>query len=59
MKKYYQKPEMTIVSLQQAGIICGSIKRIDGGDTGIGYGGGGSGPARGRRFGDGDDDWND
>ena len=51
MKKNYQKPEMKIVGLQQAGIICASLTSID--STGFIYGGGGTGGARARLL----DDW--
>lgn len=30
----------------QSPLLTGSVTDVDGGDTGIGYGGGGSGPAR-------------
>ena len=59
-KKDYQKPEMRVVKIQQqAHLLSGSgVNNVDGGDTGIGYGGGGSGPAKARGFG-GWDDWDE
>ena len=52
-KKAYMKPTMRVVKMQHQGIICTSdpVRSVDGGDTGIDYGGGGSGPARARSFG--------
>ena len=49
MKKSYLKPTMTVVTLQQQGIICTSDVRSVNGNAGIDYGGGGSGPARARQ----------
>ena len=51
-KKAYMKPTMRVVKMQHQGIICTSdpVRSVDGGDTGIDYGGG-SGPARARSFG--------
>ena len=53
MKRVYQKPVLRVVKIQQTHIICASdpVRSVDGGDTGIGYGGGGSGPARARQHG--------
>ncbi|MBR1712349.1 MAG: hypothetical protein IJ722_02955 [Alloprevotella sp.] len=46
-KQIYQKPAMRIVKLQHSQMLCTSgITDVNGGDTGIGYGGGGNGPAR-------------
>ena len=50
MKTTYLKPTMMVVTLQQQGIICTSplsdvSTNLSDGDA-IGYGGGGSGPAR-------------
>jgi len=52
-KKAYMKPDMKVVKMQHQGIICTSdpVRSVDGGDTSIDYGGGGSGPARARSFG--------
>ncbi len=42
MKKLYVTPSLEVVEIQQQGyILTGSIIDINGGDTGIGYGGGG------------------
>ncbi|MBO7116122.1 MAG: hypothetical protein J6V87_03620 [Prevotella sp.] len=54
----YRKPVMWVVMLQnQACLLTGSgdITNINGGDTGIGYGGGGSLPALSPFF----DDWDE
>ena len=62
MKKIYMKPDMKVVKLQHQGIICTSdpVGSVDGGDTGIGYGGGSSGSARARQHGGIDwDDWDE
>ena len=59
-KQAYQKPALRVVKIQQTSIICTSVTvgSVDSGDTGIGYGGGGSGPARARQHGGIDwDDW--
>jgi len=59
-KKAYQKPTMRVVRIQHQQIICTSnVNTVISGDTGIGYGGGGSGPAHARGFGDWDDDWDE
>ena len=39
---------MKVVGLVSATLLDGSVTAVDGGDSGIGYGGGGSGPARGK-----------
>lgn len=43
---------MTVEDMLTETIICGSneVNSVNGGDTGIGYGGGGDGPARGRNY---------
>ena len=60
MKKTYFQPTTMVVLLQQQGIICTSndVSRVSG-NTDIGYGGGGSGPARARQHSgiDWDDEW--
>ena len=62
MKKTYLQPTMMVVTLQQHSIICSSpVNRVstnlDEGDA-IGYGGGGTGPARVKsNTVDWDDDW--
>ena len=59
IKKEYQKPTMNVVLLQhQAHLLAGSVTSVNSGGTDIGYGGGGSGPARARSFG-GWDDWDE
>ena len=61
-KKEYQKPAMRIVRIQHKfQILAGSnpVSSVNSGDTGIGYGGGGSGPAHARGFGGWDDDWDE
>jgi hypothetical protein len=51
MKKTYLQPTMMVVRLQQQSIICSSpVNRVSG-NTDIGYGGGGKGPARARSHG--------
>ncbi|MBQ9559674.1 MAG: hypothetical protein IJ762_07590 [Bacteroidaceae bacterium] len=60
MKKQYQHPTMEVVKTQATYITCTSIDHVDGGDTGITIGGGGSGPARVRNHNidwDDSDDW--
>ena len=60
MKKTYFQPTTMVVTLQQQGIICTSndVSRVSG-NTDIGYGGSGSGPARARQHSgiDWDDEW--
>ena len=48
---------MNVVKIQHSQMLCGSITGVEGGDTGIGYGGGSSGPARSRSYGG--IDWDD
>ena len=63
MKKNYMKPALRVVRIQQkCQILSGSVtsveSSVESGDTGIGYGGGSSGPARARSNGGIDwDDW--
>jgi len=59
MKKNYCKPTMNVVKIQhKCQILAGSVGDVQSGDTGIGYGGGSSGPARARSYGGIDwDDW--
>lgn len=61
MKKNYMKPALRVVRIQQkCQILSGSIRSVESGDTGIGYGGGGNGPARApRRSGIDWDDWDE
>ena len=58
-KQTYQKPAMQVVLLQhQQTLLAGSVDSVNSGDTGIGFGGGDSGPARARSNGGIDwDDW--
>ena len=49
---------MKVVKIAMTSIICTSLDNIDGGDTGIKYGGGSSSTARSRSFG-GFDDWDE
>lgn len=59
IKNIYQKPAMQVVLLQhQQTLLAGSVDSVNSGDTGIGFGGGGSGPARARQF-NGGIDWDD
>ena len=50
-KKAYENPAMRVVKIQQQHIICGSnpVSSVNSGVTGIGFGGGGSVPARARQ----------
>ena len=51
MKKHYVKPLVGIETMEtEQGLLTGSISNIDGGETGIGYGGPGSGPANSREL---------
>lgn len=63
MKTVYQKPTMNVVQIQHQSHIlagsAGSVKSLNSGDTGITYGGGGSGPAHSRSNDDWDDDWDE
>ena len=55
-KQAYMKPAMRVVKIQhQCQILAGSVNGT-GGNTGLGYGGGSSGVARSRSFGDWDDE---
>ena len=59
IKNIYQKPAMQVVMLQhQQTLLAGSVDSVNSGDTGIRFGGGGSGPARARQF-NGGIDWDD
>ena len=56
-RKYYQAPSMLVVSVSTQNLLAGSeVTDVVSGDTGIGYGGGGSGPAYGRSRGNWGDD---
>jgi len=58
MKKTYLQPTMNVVKIQHSQMLCGSITDVKGGD--IGYGGGGSRPARVKsNTVDWDDDWSE
>lgn len=46
-KQTYMKPDMRVLMLQhQHQLLAGSVNNVEGGDSGIGFGGGGDGPAR-------------
>ncbi len=45
MNKRYQKPNLRVVCIENAHIVCGSIKRVES-NAGLTYGGGGNGAAR-------------
>lgn len=56
MKKFYEKPAMRVVRIQQqCHILSGSMNKVDG-NASLKYGGGGSGDARSRGASDWDDD---
>ena len=56
-KKDYQQPEMRVVKIQhQYQLLANSVTDVDSGDTGIGFGGGGSSGGRAPGF-VGFDDW--
>ena len=58
-KKEYQKPTMNVVKIQQAQMLCTSgVDSVNGGDPGIGFGGGSGEVGRARSFG-GFDDWDE
>ena len=61
MKKEYQKPALRIVHIEHQQIICGSdaVTKVESGDAGIGYGGGGNGPNRARQHSVWDEDWSE
>ena len=48
MKKMYVKPTMDVVEYHMSQITCTSVSKVSAGDTGLNYGGGGNGPARGK-----------
>ena len=49
-KKFYAKPTMDVVEYHMSQITCTStsVSKVSAGDTGLRYGGGGSGQARGK-----------
>ena len=49
MKKEYRKPVMKVERIDHDSIICTSVKAFNSGTTGIGFGGGGTGPSRARK----------
>ena len=61
MKKDYQKPAMCIVRIQHQSMVCSSVRSLSSGNTGITYGGAGTGSARVRSDSgfDWDDDWDE
>ena len=48
MKKMYAKPTMDVVEYHMSQITCTSVKHVSAEGTGLEYGGGGNGPARGK-----------
>ena len=48
MKKLYAKPTMDVVEYHLTEITCTSVKSVQSDSTGLKYGGGGNGPARGK-----------
>jgi hypothetical protein len=60
MKKNYVKPSMSVEAITTSIICTSNVRTVDSGDAGIGYGGGGSGPARARGFfGEDGEDWDE
>ena len=57
MKKEYMKPQMEVVEIQTAQMLC--VSKVDslGGNSGLGLGGGSNGAARVRESDDWDDEW--
>ena len=48
-KKFYAKPTMDVVEYHMSQITCTSVRNVSSSsDTGLSYGGGGNGPARGK-----------
>lgn len=47
-KKFYAKPTMDVVEYHMSQITCTSVRSVKSDDTGLSYGGGGNGPARGK-----------
>lgn len=47
-KKFYAKPTMDVVEYHMTEITCTSVKQVSSEGTGLKYGGGGNGPARGK-----------
>ena len=48
-KKIYTAPALSVEEFEMSDIVCGSpVRIVESGDTGLGYGGGGNGPARGK-----------
>ena len=59
MKKNYVTPSMKVVKIQHVtNILQTSVRSLDG-NSGMGYGGAGNGPARSRRRNDSYEDWYD
>ena len=58
MKKEYMKPQMEVVEIQMAQMLCVSGKATTiYGNSDLGLGGGSNGAARGRESDDWDDEW--
>ena len=56
MKKLYQSPEILVVNVHYQKLLATTGVENTSGNSGIGYGRGGSGPAHSRRLGDWDDE---
>ena len=56
MKKQYCQPSSKMIIIEAAQLLAGSVKGIESGETGIKYGGAGSGNARSREGGDWDEE---
>ena len=47
-KKIYTRPTFDVVEYHMSQITCTSVHKVSSSDTGLNYGGGGNGPARGK-----------
>ena len=47
-KKIYTRPTFDVIEYHMSQITCTSMKSVSSNDTGLKYGGGGNGPARGK-----------
>ena len=58
MKKEYSKPQMEVVKIQMAQMLCVSkVNQVNSGGVFSGFGGGSNSSARGRENDDWDDEW--
>ena len=57
MKKEYTTPQMEVVEIQMAQMLCASKVNSLGGNSGLGLGGGSNGAARSRESDEWDDEW--